>query len=297
MSRASSELGDIDLDHAMKVATEAAESAGRLVGSRISTKLKIREKGQSGDIITDLDLEAESIICRIISTEYPEHRIFAEESGETGGEDDTWNWLVDPLDGTNNLAVGLPILAVGIALCRNGFPVLSVVNEPIGNRTWRAMRGGGAFGPEGRIAPASSKTLHPKRPVVVAWTQGYDVPPDDYRLPAAKLLLDQKTHRVLQLWAPLIGWCMLARGDIDGFVGYSAGPLDLHPGVLLATEAGMPVVDFGGGEFENRYIKGIAHNFIAARPEVLPSLLDLISRTEDIAQILSTVSILSQART
>ncbi|HEY5990140.1 MAG TPA: inositol monophosphatase, partial [Streptosporangiaceae bacterium] len=82
--------------------------------------------------------------------------------------------------------------------------------------------------------------------------------------------------------APLVGWAMLARGDIDGIVGYRAGPLDLHPGVLLATEAGVQVVDFCGDPFEDRHRRGEPRDFLAARPDKIPRLLELMKRADEL---------------
>ncbi|MFD2353332.1 hypothetical protein ACFSTC_34650 [Nonomuraea ferruginea] len=46
--------------------------------------------------------------------------MITEESGLLGASGGEWTWLVDPLDGTNNVAIGLPAYVVGLALCRVG---------------------------------------------------------------------------------------------------------------------------------------------------------------------------------
>ena len=87
--------------------------------------------------------------------------MIAEEGGEYAA-DDAWAWLVDPLDGTNNVAIGLPAYVVGIALCERGSPVLGVVHDPVTGHTWSAVRGQGAFvhasGPAGRPLRAAAPT-------------------------------------------------------------------------------------------------------------------------------------------
>ncbi len=53
-------------------------------------------------------------------------------------------WVVDPLDGTNNFANGLPLWGCSIALLEQGQPLLAVLDfPPIGQR-YSAVRGQGA---------------------------------------------------------------------------------------------------------------------------------------------------------
>jgi myo-inositol-1(or 4)-monophosphatase len=82
---------------------------------------------------------------------------------------------------------------------------------------------------------------------------------------------------VLQLWAPLLAWAMLARGDIDGIVGYRAGMVDLPAGALLAQEAGIEIRALDGGRYEECVdAPGGERSFVAAHPRALPGLLSLL---------------------
>ncbi|MFC7107519.1 inositol monophosphatase family protein [Nonomuraea rubra] len=92
-------------------------------------------------MVTDLDLASEKLLLERILTAYPSHTVIAEESGLVGAAGGEWTWLVDPLDGTNNVAIGLPAYVVGVALCRDGLPLLGVVHDPVSRQTWSALRG------------------------------------------------------------------------------------------------------------------------------------------------------------
>ena len=200
-----------DLDHALRVAVEVAREAGALLRASSGNQLGARPKGSSGDVVTALDLAAEELILRRIGAVFPDHRIVAEESG-VHEADSAWTWLVDPLDGTNNVAVGLPAYVVGLALCHDGRPVVGVVHDPVSDKTWSAIRGAGAIGPDGPLRPVSRRTPHGP---VLGWTQGHQVSRADDTAQALKLVLELHAYRLLQLWAPLLCWVMLARGDID----------------------------------------------------------------------------------
>jgi myo-inositol-1(or 4)-monophosphatase len=51
---------------------------------------------------------------------------------------------VDPVDGTTNLAAGLPLVTTSIALARNGVVELGLVFDPSRNELFAARRGRGA---------------------------------------------------------------------------------------------------------------------------------------------------------
>ncbi|GAA2207013.1 inositol monophosphatase family protein [Nonomuraea monospora] len=265
----------MDLDHARTVAVEAAEAAGALLLEGTRGALGTRAKGEAGDVVTDLDLASEKLLLERILTAYPSHTVIAEESGLVGAAGGEWTWLVDPLDGTNNVAIGLPTYVVGVALCRGGRPLLGVVHDPVSRQTWSAVRGRGAVTSSGlRLAPPYAPSPHGP---LLAWTQGYGIARDDATVRRLKTALDLGARRVLQLWAPLLAWAMLARGDIDGIVGYRAGVVDLPAGALLAQEAGIEIRRLDGGPYEECVDgPGDERSFVAAHPRALPGLLSLL---------------------
>ncbi|WP_283135647.1 inositol monophosphatase family protein [Rhizohabitans arisaemae] len=262
----------LDTGHARQVAVEAAEAAGHLLLEGRRKHFDIQAKGTAGDLVTDLDRRSEDLIISRIRRDFPGHRIVAEESGVLDAADDRWTWLVDPLDGTNNFAVKLPIYVVGICLCEDGVPIVGVVYDPENGETWSAVRGEGALGPTGtaRRAPYVPARHGPN----IAWTQGHTVHKDDGTARALKMILMQGSRRLYQLWAPLMSWAMLARGDIDGFIGYRAGIVDLPAGMLIAQEAGMAVRNLDGTPYDEWLDPTSAErSFVAGHPELIDDLL------------------------
>jgi myo-inositol-1(or 4)-monophosphatase len=259
----------------------------------------MRVKDSTGDIVTDLDLAAEKVIIDRIRAVFPSHRIIAEESGlleaavpgtsPARGAAGDRTWLVDPLDGTNNLAIALPAYVVGIAMCAGDLPVLGVVHDPVARQTWSAVRDRGAFGPCGRL-PCPPSRPAPSGPVL-AWTQGHGVSREDPTARALKLVLECTARRVLQLWAPLLSWVMLARGDIDGIVGYRAEAVDLPAGALIAAEAGLAVCGLDGQPFDERIGRPAAdRSFVAGHPEAIGRLTGLVATAGRIAPRLAKLN-------
>lgn len=273
-----------DLESARQLAVTAAQAAGSLL-STWPREIQVAVKNRTGDIVTNLDVAAENLIIERLRAAFPEHRIIAEESGLSeaavrggtpGAHASRCTWLVDALDGTNNLAIGLSAYVVGIALCADGLPVLGVVHDPVTRQTWSAVKAGGACGPDGRMLPTACRPAG--HGPVLAWTQGYDVPREDTTARALKLTMESAARRVLQLWAPLMCWVMLARGDIDGMVGYRAEAVDLPAGALIAAEAGLAVCDLDGRPFDLRIgQRAEDRSFVAGRPADIGRLTALVA--------------------
>lgn len=261
---------------AHRVAVAAAEAAGQLLRHAWRPDVEVKPKGTDGDVTTELDVAAEDLIVTHLAGSFPGHRIVAEESGTRGAADSYWTWLIDPLDGTSNVAIGLPAYVVGIALCADGIPVLGVVHEPVLGQTWSAVRGRGALGPDGGPLCQARRPASAAR--ILAWTQGHAVPRDDRTASALKLALEGASHRLLQLWAPLLSWVMLSRGVIDGIVGYLPEEIDLPAGALIASEAGAEIRTLDGAPFTGR-IGGPPEerSFVAGRPAAIAPLLDLVA--------------------
>ncbi|MFD1539951.1 inositol monophosphatase family protein [Nonomuraea guangzhouensis] len=265
----------MDLDHARAVAVAAAEAAGALLVAGTRGALGTRAKGGSGDVVTELDLASEKLLVERVLTAFPAHSVIAEESGLLGAAGGEWTWLIDPLDGTNNVVIGLPAYVVGLALCRSGRPMLGVVHDPVSAQTWSAIRDRGAVTSSGvRLAPPHNPSPHGP---LLAWTQGYSVSRSDTTAQAITHVLELRARRVLRLWAPLLSWAMLARGDIDGIVGYRAEAIDLPAGALIAREAGIEIRALDGGPFEDGF-DGTPEDrsFVATHPSAMPGLLDLL---------------------
>lgn len=258
------------LKRAREVATEAAVAAGKLAKEKFDSAFVVEEKDEHGDLVTEVDGLAEAIILEKIRGAFPDHGIRSEETGWSGVEGD-FLWLVDPLDGTNNYAIGLPVYAVAITFFYRKEAVLGVIYDSVLDKLYVAERGQGATcnGQPLRIkSPKQGKKL------TLGWIQGHAVQKDP-RAMKLKHHLDEVSKRVLRVWAPTLVWCMMARGDLDGVVLYNSEGDDLYAGLLLLQEAGGLVIDFDGEDFagmkEEPYLIG-CHP--AKREELLQIIKD-----------------------
>ncbi|MCX3062889.1 inositol monophosphatase family protein [Streptomyces beihaiensis] len=97
------------------VAVAAATAGADVVRDLYGRALDRVDKGQ-GDFATAADIAAEKAILGVIRAARPEDGVLGEESGRHGGAEAVRQWLVDPLCGTLNYAVGTLLVAVNVAL-------------------------------------------------------------------------------------------------------------------------------------------------------------------------------------
>lgn len=226
------------------LAIEVAREAGQIAKDRFDKFEQLGAKGQFGDVVTEVDYLAEALIINRIQDAFPDHQIHSEEAGDNGKSSD-WLWLIDPLDGTNNYAIGLPIFTTSISLMYRKEPVLGIVYEPLTDRLFVAGIQDGAYCNDKRLQVASSLSL---RKGNIGWIQGHIVQ-NDPRAVQLRHHIDVSCKRMLRLWAPTLLWCMLAKGDIEGIVLYNSEGDDLYSGILMVIEAGGVVIDFEGNPF------------------------------------------------
>ncbi|MGW6531878.1 inositol monophosphatase family protein [Streptomyces venezuelae] len=97
------------------VAITAARAGADIVRGMYGRRLDRIDKG-AGDFATEADVAAEKAILDVIRAARPDDTVLGEEGGRRGDADAARQWLVDPLCGTLNYAVGNMLVAVNVAL-------------------------------------------------------------------------------------------------------------------------------------------------------------------------------------
>jgi myo-inositol-1(or 4)-monophosphatase len=227
------------LDTAIKAAAEAAEIHKRYFNNNVN----VRAKSSHFDLITRADLEAEQAIARIIKNEFPDHNIIGEEN-QYEQTSSPYSWIIDPLDGTNNFAHGLPIFSVSIALAKDNEAIIGLVLDPMRNELFKAVKGEGAFLHNKKINPSKNKTL--KQSLLITGFY-YD------RSQAMKRTLDDIYHffsegiiGLRRLGSAALDLCYVACGRADGFWEFFLNPWDFAAGALILREAGGQITNFNG---------------------------------------------------
>ncbi|KAA3647306.1 MAG: inositol monophosphatase [Chloroflexi bacterium] len=132
------------MEHYLNTAKELASAAGALLLEGLDQQKIVDKKSSAVDWVTQFDKQAEDLIVKGLLDKYPDHGIKGEEGTDREGADG-FKWYIDPIDGTNNYAHGVPIFCVSIALYQNDKPLVGVIFDPSQNEWFSAISGEGAF--------------------------------------------------------------------------------------------------------------------------------------------------------
>ena len=241
--------------------------AGEILRRGYGKQHQVIHKGAI-DLVTEIDHQSEAFLLGEIRRRFPEHRVFAEESGFQPGSD-CCIWYVDPLDGTVNYAHGVPVFSVSVAYQEGGVLQLSAVYDPMRDECFSAERGVGAFLNGRRIYPSEASELG-KSLLVTGFP--YDIqtnPQNNLENYARFSLVSQGVRR---LGSAALDLCYVAAGRFEGFWETSLHAWDVAAGALIAEQAGALVTDLHG---QPDYMKP-PYAVLAANRSIHPQMLYML---------------------
>lgn len=230
------------LDLAVRAARAAAAVVRRAAEN--PDALEVRAK-RPNDFVTQVDLASERVIVDTLLAACPGHAVRSEESGEphgTPGADH--EWIVDPIDGTNNFIHGYPNVAVSIALAVRGRVEVGVVLDVTRDELFSAVRGRGAWLGARRLAVSRRATL---AEAMVANTVPVrpGLPFERHMAMIATVIGQVSALRRSGSAAIDLAW--VAAGRCDAMFDRGLNAWDVAAGALLIEEAGGRVSTFSGG--------------------------------------------------
>lgn len=138
-----------DLQFAVELARSAAGVVLRYYGN-VARQTKTHA-ATTAEAVTEADRATQRHIVEALRKRYPNDGLVGEENDT--GDAITFecrdpmgrNWVIDPIDGTNNFIAGLGAFAVCIGLLDRGEPVMGVVYDVTRDLCYAAARGEGAW--------------------------------------------------------------------------------------------------------------------------------------------------------
>lgn len=247
---------------------KAATEAGKLMKSRMNTGFSIENKEGINNLVTEVDVACEKLIMDIIQTEFPDHFILSEETGEVK-TDSEFKWIIDPIDGTVNFAHGIPICCVSIGLEKNGKVLMGAVYNPFLDEFFFAEKGKGATLNGTPIYVTQKNDVYASC-LVTGFPYSY-LDSENGPLEVFGRLI-RKGVPVRRLGSAAIDLCWVAAGRFDGFYEHKLNAWDSAAGFLMVEEAGGKVTDFEG----NPYSLYQPH-IVATNGKIHDPLLDIIN--------------------
>jgi myo-inositol-1(or 4)-monophosphatase len=94
------------------------EEAGEIIIRYFGKAVVLAEKSSAADLRTQADLETEKFIIEKLSRVFPEWNIQGEETGLTDRKSE-YTFFIDPIEGTSNFAMGIPVFAINLGLLKD----------------------------------------------------------------------------------------------------------------------------------------------------------------------------------
>ena len=233
---------------------QLARKAGSEINKRFNKDriIKVKKKSQ---ILTQADLIADKIIVAALKKKFPKYGILSEESGKKKMKSD-YLWVIDPLDGTTNYAIGSPLFGVGISLFFKNQPILAVAYMPAMNELYFAEKSKGAYLNNKKIRVSNTKTVNTS---LLTYCHG-SAPKDIKRGMKVYQKIKLTGLDCRQLGSAAVEFAFVAAGRTESIMLPGAHVWDVGPGTLIVREAGGRVTDFQGKDWNLKSKDVVASN-------------------------------------
>lgn len=203
------------------------------------SQLAVNVKTVPGDVVTEVDVEAQRRIAQELQELYPGFGLLGEEDLSQPGEPGQSGapiWVIDPVDGTHNFVKGYPSFCVSIGLVVERESVLGVIYDAGTDAIYWAVKGQGAWREQTRI------TLTP-RPLAQALIATNFTPASRGKVGHRDFFvaLAERSAGVRASGSACRDFCFVAEGTVDLFWQFGLRAWDVAAGMVLTTEAGAEV--------------------------------------------------------
>lgn len=260
---------EIDVAFLKTCLTEAGLMALRQRG-RMSAEVKIDQTP-----VTDVDRQVEEYLIWQISTHYPGHAIFSEESGgsistQQAQYDSDYAWVIDPIDGTRSFASGLPVWGVSIGILKRGRPFLGGLYLPVTRELYWG---------NGKQAFYNDRQINPVQTVDLSNVLLFLGVPSNFHLH-----FKVTYPRIRSLGSTAAQLVYVATGASAGALSRNVNLWDLAGVLPVLSATGIEVAYLNGQVFQPSAVlddNPIRDPLLAAHPSVMQELQDKITPLKD----------------
>ena len=181
-------------------------------------KLQVSKKGPQ-DFVTNSDIKVEKILIDELKKARPNYSILSEENGIEKNKDQSYTWIIDPIDGTVNFLHGIPHFAISIALQFKNEIISGLIFDPIKNELFYAEKNNGAFFNNQRIRVSKKKNI-------------------DECLFATGKTQNKLDFTYRRTGSAALDMAYVASGRFDGYFQNNLHLWDIAAGIIIVKEAG-----------------------------------------------------------
>ena len=215
-------------------AITAAQAAGEVLRRAFGQDLRVTEEFVH-DLKLAADKDCQDLIYRILLDHHPKTKCIGEE-GDAGDPKGEIEWIVDPIDGTMNLAHGIPHFCVSIAAREAATKkiILGVIYDPIRQEMFTATRGTGTY-LNGVRQQVSTRTELSQAILAVGFAKTQESIDHCLKLYA---IYGNRARKLRAMGSAALDLAYVAAGRLDAYIEQGVNLWDIAAGVILVEEAG-----------------------------------------------------------
>ncbi len=227
------------LDIWLAFARELALTSAAIIMHHYRTPYTVETKADDTPV-TIADRQAESRMRQLIMDRFPDHGILGEEYGDYQ-PNATYQWVLDPIDGTKSFVAGTYLFGTLIALLREGRPIVGVIHHPV-TRDMLVGTGRAAWlnGQPTRVRPCARI-----EDALLLTTSHWNVHAQHDGAAFDTLARQVKLYRT---WGDCHGYFLVATGGADIMTDPIMAPWDLMALIPVIEGAGGRITDWHGGD-------------------------------------------------
>lgn len=218
-------------------AITAAQAAGERLRHAFGQSLHVNEV-TAHDIKLAADVECQDLIYSILLDHFPKTRCIGEEgdSNNPGDPKAEVEWIVDPIDGTMNLAHNIPHFCVSIAAREAATQkiLLGVIYDPMRNELFTAQRGSGTY-LNGMRQKVSTRATLAEAVLAVGFAKSQDSIDHCLKLYA---IYGNQARKLRAMGSAALDLAYVATGRLDAYIEQGVNLWDIAAGIVLVEEAG-----------------------------------------------------------
>ena len=195
-------------------------------------KLQVSKKGPR-DFVTNSDIRVEKIIIEELKKARPNYSILSEESGSEKNKDDSYTWIIDPIDGTVNFLHGIPHFAISIALKFKNEIISGLIFDPIKNEMFFAEKENGSYFNNQRIKVSKKNELN------------------DCLFATGGKIKQELDLSYRKSGSAALDMAYVAAGRYDGYFQDNLNLWDIAAGIIIVKEAGGIINDIDLSNIKN----------------------------------------------
>lgn len=259
-----SQLSRADIGQFQELALALAGESRRMLRAVVTDGFEVKRK-PDGSYVTSADLAVERSLRRMVQERFPAHGVIGEELPRHLPDSD-FQWVFDPIDGTEEFVRRIPTFGTIIAMFYRDLPVVGVIDVPLLDDRVHAGFGLGTFRGDKRLRLDDIDASTPNRAVRLSMSSRMNFM--HRRDHSAAFEAVTRTYPNHCVYRSCYNHLLAATGQADIAIDMSNPIWDIAAARILTEEAGgaFSVVD------EFRYEGERIYSCVFGRPALVAQL-------------------------